>query len=69
MKSISGDIMDTARKDPPLFYRVDEARFQLGVSRATIYRMVKSGDLCLKKIGKRASGITSESVMALRDRA
>ncbi|MCA8068515.1 helix-turn-helix transcriptional regulator [Burkholderia vietnamiensis] len=41
---------------------------KLGLSRATIYRLAASGDLKLIKIGRRASGITAESVRALIER-
>jgi len=49
----------------PKIYRVNVASIKLGVSRATIYRLVKSRKLILIKIGERASGITAESLDAL----
>ncbi|WP_446333621.1 helix-turn-helix transcriptional regulator [Burkholderia pseudomallei] len=51
--------------DEPLIYRVSIAMQKLGLSRATIYRMAARGDLKLVKIGRRASGITAESIHAL----
>ncbi|WP_408580691.1 helix-turn-helix transcriptional regulator [Burkholderia cepacia] len=41
---------------------------KLGLSRATIYRMAARGDLKLIKLGRRASGITAESIKALIER-
>ena len=55
-------IMNTFKKEQPLMYRVNEACRQLGISRATIYRLVNSGSLTLKKISTRTSGITTESI-------
>lgn len=52
----------------PLIYRVNIAMQKLGLSRATIYRMAARGDLKLVKIGRRASGITAESIHALIQR-
>lgn len=49
---------------PPLVYRINVAMAQLGVSRTTIYRMVKAGSLELVKISVRASGITATSITA-----
>lgn len=48
--------------DLPILYRINTATRKLGVSRATIYRLVKTGDLTLVKISSRASGITEESL-------
>lgn len=50
---------------PPKLYRISAVMDQLGVSRATIYRMVADGKLRLVKIGARSSGITAESIDAL----
>lgn len=47
---------------PALTYRVSAVCEKLGVSRATIYRMVSAGKLKLVKISKRSSGITAESL-------
>ncbi|WP_353192153.1 helix-turn-helix domain-containing protein [Pandoraea pnomenusa] len=49
----------------PKLYRVKAAMQQLGVSKATIYRLVADGRLTLVKIGKHASGITAESIEQL----
>lgn len=49
----------------PKRYRVKSAMGQLGVSKATVYRMVADGKLKLAKIGKHASGITAESIEQL----
>lgn len=46
----------------PAIYRINTATKKLGVSRATIYRLVKTGNLTLVKISDRASGITEESL-------
>ena len=51
-----------------LLYRIPIAEAKLGVSRSTIYRLVKEGQLVLIKIGKRSSGITAASVHALIER-
>lgn len=47
-----------------IIYRINKAVEQLGVSRATIYRLVKAGDLELVKLGARAAGVTGESLHA-----
>lgn len=49
----------------PLLYRINVAEAKLGVSRSTIYRLIKAGTLCRVKIGKRASGVTVASVHAM----
>ncbi|RQZ27514.1 helix-turn-helix domain-containing protein [Burkholderia sp. Bp9090] len=54
--------------DEPIVYRVSIAMKKLGLSKATIYRMAARGDLKLVKIGRRASGITAESIRALIER-
>jgi predicted DNA-binding transcriptional regulator AlpA len=46
----------------PLVHRIDGVVRLLGLSRATIYRLVKSGDLKLVKLGQKASGITDVSL-------
>jgi predicted DNA-binding transcriptional regulator AlpA len=46
----------------PKIYRINVAMAQLGVSRTTIYRLVKAGDLDLVKVSVRASGITADSI-------
>ena len=51
-----------------LLYRINVAEAKLGVSRSTIYRLVKDGQLELVKIGKRSSGITSVSIHAMIER-
>lgn len=51
-----------------LTYRVNVAAAKLGVSRSTIYRMIKDGDLELVKIRKRASGVTAESLHTALER-
>ena len=48
----------------PATYRVNIAMAKLGISRSTLYRMVKAGQLELIKISERASGITAESFAA-----
>jgi len=50
---------------PPLVYRINVAEAKLGVSRSTIYRLIKSGELKQVKIGKKASGVTADSVHAM----
>jgi excisionase family DNA binding protein len=49
----------------PKVYTVRDVIVQLSVSKASVYRMVRTGRLRLIKIGPRASGITAESVEAL----
>ena len=51
-----------------LLYRINVAEAKLGVSRSTIYRLVKDGQLELVKIGKRSSGITADSINAMIER-
>ncbi len=51
-----------------ILYRINVAQAWLGVSRSTIYRLVKDGQLELVKIGKRSSGITAESLRAMIER-
>lgn len=52
----------------PLIYRINAATEKLGVSRNTIYRLVKAGELVLVKISIRASGITAESIDAFLEK-
>ena len=47
---------------PPLVYRINRACSKLGVSRSTIYRLVRQKKLDMVKISERASGITAESI-------
>lgn len=51
-----------------ILYRINVAEAKLGVSRSTIYRLVKDGRLELVKIGKRSSGITADSINAMIER-
>ena len=51
-----------------ILYRINVAEAKLGVSRSTIYRLVKEGQLDLVKIGKRSSGITADSIHAMIER-
>lgn len=51
-----------------ILYRINVAEAKLGVSRSTIYRLVKEGQLDLVKIGKRSSGITADSINAMIER-
>ncbi|WP_148715012.1 helix-turn-helix transcriptional regulator [Chitinolyticbacter meiyuanensis] len=53
----------------PVLYRINVAEAKLGVSRSTIYRLVKDGQLDLVKIGKRSSGITAASIQAMIERS
>ena len=43
-------------------YRINHAKDTLGVSRATIYRLIKTGHLQLVKLTPRTSGVTAESL-------
>jgi len=52
-----------------ILYRINVAEAKLGVSRSTIYRLVKEGQLDLVKIGKRSSGITADSINAMIERS
>lgn len=61
--SIQSDAVgNSTQVNQPIVYRINAAVKKLGISRATIYRMIKAGDLDLVKISIRASGITSESM-------
>lgn len=53
----------------PLIYRINVATEKLGVSRNTIYRLVKAHQLVLVKISARASGITADSINAFLEKA
>lgn len=64
----AGRIKVSQPSDQALLYRIHIAEAKLGVSRSTIYRLVKEGQLVLIKIGKRSSGITAASVHALIER-
>jgi excisionase family DNA binding protein len=46
-------------------YRILEAAELLGISKWTVYRLVKEGRLTLVKVGKRASGIPADSLRNL----
>jgi excisionase family DNA binding protein len=46
-------------------YRILEAAELLGISKWTVYRLVKEGRLTLVKVGKRASGIPADSLRGL----
>jgi excisionase family DNA binding protein len=52
----------------PLIYRISIAMEKLGVSRATIYRLIGRGELKIVRFGKKASGVTAESVQAFIQR-
>ena len=57
-------------KPEKLVYRIHEAMETLGVSRTTIYRLVKRGELRLIKIGgTTSSGITAASIKAMMERS
>ncbi|SMF39937.1 transcriptional regulator, AlpA family [Pseudogulbenkiania subflava DSM 22618] len=47
----------------PLFHRINPTVKRLGVSRATLYRLVGAGELELVKVGPKASGITHQSLV------
>lgn len=49
---------------PPLLYRIQEVMCLLGVSRATIYRMIDRGDLITIKLGT-ATRITADSLQKI----
>jgi excisionase family DNA binding protein len=53
---------------PPLICRINAVTEKLGISRSTIYRLVKSGDLELVKVGARASGVTIKSLNAFLEK-
>ncbi|AOJ11984.1 hypothetical protein WS71_27175 [Burkholderia mayonis] len=50
---------------PDSLYRVAVVMQRLGVSRPTVYNLVRSGKLELVKIGARSSGVTGKSLIAL----
>jgi excisionase family DNA binding protein len=43
-------------------HRIKNAAIMLGVSKPTIYRLVRAGELTLVKLGRRASAITDDSL-------
>ncbi|RZF25698.1 DNA-binding protein [Paraburkholderia sp. UYCP14C] len=43
-------------------HRIKNAALLLGVSKPTIYRLVRAGELTLVKLGRRASAITDDSL-------
>lgn len=49
--------------EAPLFHRINPTLKRLGVSRATLYRLVDAGELELVKIGPKASGIPHQSLV------
>lgn len=46
-------------------YRVDEVAALLGVSKWTVYRLVKAGRLKMIEVGKRAKGVPADSLRDL----
>ncbi|HFT8007802.1 TPA: helix-turn-helix transcriptional regulator [Burkholderia cenocepacia] len=50
---------------PDSLYRVAVVMQRLGVSRPTVYNLVRNGKLELVKIGARSSGVTGKSLIAL----
>lgn len=51
-------------KAPRDVYRINDVKAKLSISRNTIYRLVKAGELELVKMSPRASGITASSIDA-----
>lgn len=49
----------------PKLHRINDVASVLGVSRNTIYRMVRRGVLTLVKIGPNSSGITDANIQKL----
>lgn len=49
--------------------RINTAAQRLGVSRATVYRLINAGSLELVKISPRTSAITERSMIALIERS
>jgi excisionase family DNA binding protein len=49
----------------PKLHRISAAAAALGVSRSTIYRLVRKGKLTLVQIGENSVGITDESLRVL----
>jgi excisionase family DNA binding protein len=47
---------------PVKLHRIKNAAAMLGVSKPTIYRLVRAGQLTLVKLGTRASAITDDSI-------
>ena len=66
--AMSAVMQGAAPASAALLYRINVAEAKLGVSRSTIYRLVKEGELELVKIGKRSSGITADSINAMIER-
>lgn len=52
----------------PLVYRPARAAAALGISRGTVYKLIKDGKLDLVRLGERSSGITATSINALLER-
>lgn len=52
----------TTLTEPNRTYRINRVCELLGVSRATAYRLVRDKKLQLVKVGKRASGLTADSI-------
>ncbi|MEX3691175.1 helix-turn-helix transcriptional regulator [Paraburkholderia sp. BR14263] len=46
----------------PRLHRIKTAAHMLSVSKPTIYRLVRAGELTLVKLGTRASAITDDSL-------
>ncbi len=65
---MSAVMQGAAPANGAILYRINVAEAKLGVSRSTIYRLVKDGELELVKIGKRSSGITADSINAMIER-
>jgi len=55
--------------DIDIVCRINVAAQRLGVSRATVYRLIHAGKLELVKISCRASGVTRRSMLALIKRS
>jgi excisionase family DNA binding protein len=49
----------------PLLLRIEQAMFELAVSRRTIYKLIKAKDLELVRIGPRCSRLRTEDVLRL----
>lgn len=53
---------------PPPVRRPNDTAYLLGISRSTLYRLVKQGELQLVKLGERSSAITRESILSFAEK-
>jgi hypothetical protein len=74
LRTIQADSTDKKRVPPPPVrrpdaWRVNDALRQLSICRATLYKMVKNGDLRLAKVGGRTVVPDSEIIRLVGGRS